>query len=282
MLMIGERINATRSSIRNAIMGRDTERIRGEIARQDEAGAHYIDLNAGTGKGERDQETRDLCWLIDIALEHTQKPIALDSACPAVISAAAEHLAGRRPWLLNSIKCEKEVMEHGLSLASKYKVPLIALVMDEQGIPPGSERRLEVAQTIRDAAAKAGVDEDQLFFDPLAMPIAADITQSKITLETLRRIKERFPKAKTTLGLSNVSHGLTKRSDVNGAFLIAALAYGLDSAICDPSIRSVKRAVVLGELVTGSDRHCRRFARSVRTGLFDTPPAPAATEGRAT
>lgn len=276
MILIGERINATRKSIREAIVQRDEERIRADIARQDAAGAHYIDLNAGTGKGDPDQETRDLCWLVDLALEQTEKPLALDSAAPSVIRAAAEHLAGRRPWMLNSVKCDDDILESGLSLAAQHKVPLIALVMDKDGIPPTPQRRIEVAAEIHKAAQAKGVGEEQLFFDPLAMPIAADISQTMITLQTLRLIKQRFPKAKTTVGLSNVSHGLTKRSEVNGAFLIAALSNGLDSAICDPSIRSVKRAVVLGELVTGSDRHCRRFARAVRSGLFETAaPAPA-------
>ncbi len=280
MILIGERINATRKSIREAIVQRDKERICSDIARQDAAGAHYIDLNAGTGKGDPEQETKDLCWLVDLALEQTEKPVALDSAEPSVIRAAADHLAGRRPWLLNSIKCDEEILEAGLSLAAQHNVPVIALVMDKDGIPPTPERRIDVAAAIQKAAQAKGVADEQLFFDPLAMPIAADITQTMITLETLRLIKGQFPEAKTTVGLSNVSHGLTKRSEVNGAFLIAALSHGLDSAICDPSIRSVKKAVVLGELVIGSDRHCRRFARAARSGLFEAP-APAAPAAEA-
>jgi 5-methyltetrahydrofolate--homocysteine methyltransferase len=138
--------------------------------------------------------------------------------------------------------------------------------MDDTGIPPDAPARLAVCERIATAAAAAGVSEERIFFDPLVLPMCSDIGQAQITFATLRELKARFPAAKTTMGLSNVSHGLPKRLIVNQAFLLAALANGLDSAICDPTKERIQWAITLGELVAGKDRHCRRYARRVRKG----------------
>jgi 5-methyltetrahydrofolate--homocysteine methyltransferase len=269
MIIIGERINATRKSIREAIQNKNAEHIAGEIARQDSAGAHYIDLNAGTGSGDLKQETDDLCWLIDIALAHTGKKLSIDAASPSVIIAAAHHLDNRRPWMINSVKAEKEVLDALLPLAVENQVPVIALAMDSGSPSTDMNSRLAIVETLVGAATAAGMDTKQLFVDPLAFPLATDQSLLRTTLVTIGRIKERYPEINTTVGLSNVSHGLPRRSMINQAFCIAALAYGLDSAICDPSIPAVKRGIVLGTLIAGNDRHCRRYTRAVRGGLFD-------------
>lgn len=266
MIIIGERINATRKSIREAIGAHDRERIATEIRNQDEAGSHYIDLNAGTGSGDPEQEAADLNWLIDIALETTEKKVSLDSSDPAVLRRAVEHLDGRRPVLLNSVNGESDRLVPLMEVAAARDCSLIALSMDDTGIPPESAQRIAVCDRIAETASKIGVSEGNLFFDPLVLPMCSDITQAQITFATLREIKTRFPEAKTTLGLSNVSHGLPERARINHAFLLAALVNGLDSAICDPTREGMLEAMTLGELLAGKDRHCRRYARRVRKG----------------
>ncbi|MBN1442196.1 MAG: dihydropteroate synthase, partial [Planctomycetes bacterium] len=151
-----------------------------------------------------------------------------------------------------------------LPVAREWQCPVVALAMDSSGIPADIERRVGVCEAILAAAARAGVAEEKIFFDPLVLPLSADVSTTALTLETLREIKRRHPAARTTLGLSNVSHGLPSRRLVNGAFLIAALAAGLDSAICDPTQPQIRQAIVLGELIAGKDRLCRRFVRQVR------------------
>ncbi len=269
MIIIAERVNASRPGIWKAIRDRDKETIVKEITNQDKAGAEYIDLNAGTGSGETSEEIDDLRWLIDCALECTEKKFSVDTADPEVLKAGVEHLDGRRPWMLNSIKAEDKLMEETLPFAAQHGAPVIALAMDESGIPTTAERRVAVCKRIRDAAAEAGVAEKQLFFDALAFPIATDVTQGPVTLETIRRIKKELPSSKTTLGLSNVSHGLPKRAHVNRAFLVAAFVCGLDSALCDPTRPSVAKGIALGELVSGHDKYCRKYTRAARGGLFD-------------
>ncbi|HAP32315.1 MAG TPA: methyltetrahydrofolate--corrinoid methyltransferase [Firmicutes bacterium] len=270
MIIIGERVNATRKSIRTAIEQKDADTIKDEIAVQDAAGAHYIDLNAGTGSGELQQEKDDLCWLIDLALECTAKKLVLDAASPQVLKYAAEHLDGRRPWMLNSITGElgRESLEI-IELASQYQVPLIALAMDRDGIPPEADKRLTICEAILGEAEKRGLAAKLIFFDPLVIPVSTDSNQARVTFQTIFRIGELFPGAQTTMGLSNISHGLKKRSLINAAFLTSAICFGLSSAICDPTQKSMQRAVIMGNLLAGRDKFCRKYSRAVRTGLFE-------------
>ncbi|UNC90740.1 dihydropteroate synthase [Candidatus Contubernalis alkaliaceticus] len=270
MIIIGERVNATRKRIRTAIQQKDTVTIKDEIVMQDMAGAHYIDLNAGTGSGVIQQEKDDLCWLIDIALECTEKNLVLDAAGPEILQAAAKHLDDRRPWMLNSINGElssrsMEIIE----LASKYQVPLIALAMDKKGIPPETDKRLAICEAILNEVRKRGLSEELIFFDPLVIPIATDTNQALVTFKTIERINELFPQVKTTLGLTNISHGLKKRFFVNGAFLTTAVCFGLHSAILDPTQKSIQQSVIMGNLLAGKDKFCRKFSRAIRVGLFE-------------
>lgn len=270
MIIIGERVNATRKRIREALVNKDRDMIVSEITMQDASGAHWIDLNAGTGSGTTQQEKDDISWLIDIALSCTEKNLVLDSADPEILNHAAAHVNGRRPWMLNSINGEltgkvKEIID----LASAHQVPLIALAMDAEGIPETTEKRTDICMAIMSECESRGMSEEHILFDPLVLPIAADTKQALVTFRTIAQIKTHLPKARTTLGLSNVSHGLKKRSLINSSFLIAAACYGLDSAICDPTRKSVQRALVMGDLLSDRDRYCRKFSRAVRQGLFN-------------
>jgi len=275
VILIGEKINASRKSIRTAIGDRDAGSIEQVIRAQDEAGADYIDLNAGTGSGDRDQEAKDLVWLVDVALGCTEKKLALDSSDPTVLRRAADHLADRRAWMLNSINGEQDHLDDLLPTAAEHAVPVIALAMDERGIPREPSVRVAICERILEAATAAGVDPEQLFFDPLVLPVSTDVTQGRVTLATLRALKQRVGQAKTTLGLSNVSYGLPRRPLINQAFLIAALSHGLDSAICDPTDPAIRQAILLGSLLTGRDRYCRRFTRAVRHGTLECLSTPA-------
>lgn len=266
MIIIGERINATRKPIARAINDLDEGHIAEEVKAQDETKSEYIDLNGGTDGADREREIANLAWLIDIALRTTEKKFALDSSDPAVLEAGLAHLNGRREVMLNSVNGEPDRLEQMMPVAAKHHCPVIALAMDANGIPKTADERLAVCESIASAAEKSGVPEAHLFFDPLVLPLVSDATQVRITLDTLRRIKARFPEAKTTMGVSNVSHGLPKRTAINEALLITALASGLDSAICDPTRDGIRRAIALGDLLAGNDRHCRRYSRQARKG----------------
>lgn len=265
MKIIGERINATRTPIAEAIGAKDADHIIQEIRKQDEAGAHYIDLNAGAGSGDCEKESADMRWLIDLALEHTDKKLSLDSSHPEVLQSAVEYLDGRRPALLNSVSGEPDRLPL-LEVAAKHDCEVIALAMGSGGVPKSVEDRMEVCTAIQSKAAALNISDARLFFDPLVLPLCNDVNGVNMAMATLRAIKSAYPQAKTTLGLSNVSHGLPKRKLVNRAFAIAALVNGLDSAICDPTNAGLREAIVMGTLLAGKDRHCRSYTRRVKKG----------------
>jgi 5-methyltetrahydrofolate--homocysteine methyltransferase len=266
MKIIGERINATRTPIAKAVGEHDADHIIGEIRKQTEAGAQYIDLNAGAGSGDQALESSDMRWLIDLALEHCDKKLSLDSSHAEVLGDALDYLDGRRPALLNSVSGEPDRLEPLLDLAQTHGCEVICLAMGTGGVPKSVDDRMEVCATIQQEAAKRSIDESRLFFDPLVLPLVNDTSGVAMAMATLRQIKQTYPKAKTTLGMSNVSHGLPKRKLVNRAFAIAALVNGLDSAICDPLDAGLREAIVLGMMLAGKDRHCRGYTRRVQKG----------------
>ena len=268
MIIIGEKINASRKSIAKAILSQDADVIQNQIKKQDCAGADYIDLNAGTGVGDADKEFDDMRWLIDLALESTDKPLGIDSADPRIIRQAAEYLEGKRTWLLNSVKNDKDVLDTLMPVAAEHGCAVIALSMSGKAIPEDVPTRIDNCQAIFESAKEAGVQEQNLFFDPLVMPISSNTIFGRLAMDTLQGLKETFPQSKTTMGISNCSFGLPHRFQINGAFLLAAIVCGLDSAICDPTNSETKHAIILGELVIGRDRHCRQYTRAARKGEF--------------
>jgi 5-methyltetrahydrofolate--homocysteine methyltransferase len=272
MIIIGEKINATRKSIAKAIISKDSSLIKQQIEDQDHAGAHYIDLNAGTGAGDEKQEIDDMIWLIGLALETTEKKLSIDSANPKIVEKAVEYLDGRRPFLINSAKYDDEVLDILLPLTAANNAQLIALAMGKEGIPEDAGQRTQVCLKTYEKAKKAGVELENILFDPLVLPISANQDHGKIALDTLEQIKEEIPDAKTSMGVSNISFGLTKRYWINEAFMVAAITRGLDAAICDPTRPSIRKAISLGRLIAGKDKYCRRYTRGVRKGDFEKPP----------
>lgn len=272
MILIGEKINATRASVRKALEARDEAFLAGLVREQDRAGASYIDLNSGTGSGSASQESDDMIWLIDLALGATEKPLCVDSADPAVIGAAAGHLSGRRPWMLNSIKGDRKTREALLPLAAEHGIPFVALAMNEDGIPADAEGRLSVCADLFGAAADHGIPPENVFFDPLVLPVVTDVSQGCVTLEVIRAVPGRFPGARTVMGLSNVSHGLPRRALLNRTFLAMAVEAGLDAALCDPTRRALRAEIFAAEALAGRDKNCRRYARAYRRGDLEVEP----------
>jgi 5-methyltetrahydrofolate corrinoid/iron sulfur protein methyltransferase len=154
-------------------------------------------------------------------------------------------------------------------LVAEYGCPTIALAMDDSGIPKTCEGRMEVVHKLMETARAQDVQDDDMYLDPLAMTLATNTDSALITLDTMRAIRQEFPHAHLIMGLSNISFGLPARSYINRAFLILALAAGLDSAILDPLDRELRAALVTARLVLGEDRHCLEYTRAYRAGLFN-------------
>ena len=270
MKIIGERINGARTQVKRAVSERDVAFIQRLAQRQVEAGAHWLDVSVSTSP---EREPDDLVWLVQTVQEVIDVPLCLDSANPRALAAAIKQV--RQTPLINSISGEPQRLEGILPLVAEHGCPVIALAMDDKGIPETCERRMEVVRKVMEAARASGVPDGNVYLDPLAMTLATNTDSALITLDTMRAIRREFPDAHLTMGLSNISFGLPARSYINRAFLTLALAAGLDSAILDPLDRELKAALVAAKLVLGHDRHCLNYTRAYRAGLFNGPGAKA-------
>jgi 5-methyltetrahydrofolate--homocysteine methyltransferase len=261
MEIIGEKINGTLKEVKLAIRERNVSFIRDLARRQVEAGAALVDVNAGTLPGE---EPEALSWLVRTVQDEVDAPLCLDSANPHALAMAIQKT--KQTPMINSISGEPARLDGILPLVSKHACSVIALAMDEKGIPKGVDERLIVIRRLMDQTRNAGVPDERIYIDPLVMTLSTNTESGVIALETMRAVGAEFPKAHLCAGLSNISFGLPARPLVNRVFLTLALAAGLDAAILDPFDRELRGELLAAELVLGRDRHCRNFTRSYREG----------------
>ncbi len=264
MKIIGEKINGTRKRVKEAVLNRDAAFIQKLASDQAAAGASWIDVNAGTPV---EREPDDLVWLVQTVQAAVDKPLCLDSPNPAALAAALPEV--KQPPLMNSISREQGRLTCVLPLAAQAGGGVIALAMDDKGIPAAAQGRLEIVRRLVGLTREAGIPDEQVYVDPLVMTIGASSDAGRIALATVRAVKAEFPKVHFTSGLSNVSYGLPVRSLVNRAFLTLMLEAGLDSAILDPLDRELRQAILAAEAVLGIDRHCLGYTRAFRAGLLE-------------
>lgn len=263
MIVIGEKINATRTVVCEMIENRDADRLVSLARRQTAAGAGYIDVNVGTGNGTQEDETSAMQWAVNTIKTAIDTPLSIDSADPTVIKAGLE-ANGKRPVMINSTKADDDCLEAILPLAGYFDAVLVALAMDDKGIPETVESRISACHIIADGCRKHKLPLTSIFFDPLVLPVCTDAGQGKVTLDTLAEIKRTIPGARTTMGLSNISFGLPGRALMNAAFLQMAIYAGLDAAIMDPTNADMMQAARTADALMGKDRHFRKYMRGLR------------------
>jgi 5-methyltetrahydrofolate--homocysteine methyltransferase len=261
MLIIGEKINGTLKKTAAAIAARDAAFIQDLACRQVAGGADYLDVNAGTAAA---REPDDLIWLVDTVQSVVELPLALDSANPAALQAGLERV--NQTPLINSISGEASRLEGILPLAAERGCPVIALLLDDAGIPAGVAERLDIGRRIIERTRQAGLPDEAVYIDPLAMALSTRTEGCNIAIESMRRLRAEYPAVRFSIGLSNVSFGLPMRSLINQAFLAQALAAGLEAAIIDPLDQGLTNMLFATELVLGRDRYCRSYTRAFKAG----------------
>lgn len=264
MKIIGERINDSRSRVKQAVSERDGEFIRGLAQRQVEAGADWLDVSAGASPK---QEPEDLVWLVQTVQEAVEVPLCLDSANPRALAAAIGEVV--QPPIINSISGERTRLEGILPLVRETDCGVIALAMDDSGLPSGVEDRLVAIRPLVDELRRAGVPAERVYVDPLVMAIAANTESGRIALDAMRAVRAEFPEMHIVSGLSNISFGLPARTLINQAFLTLALEAGLDTAILDPLDGELRKALLAAEVALGRDRYCLNYTRAYRAGLLN-------------
>jgi 5-methyltetrahydrofolate corrinoid/iron sulfur protein methyltransferase len=265
--IIAEKINGTRKSVQAAVVGRDRAFIEDLARRQAEAGATWIDVNAGTSP---EREPEDLVWLVEAVQGVVELPLSIDTANPKALRAALA-VAARTP-LVNSISGERARLDGVLPQAAEAGTHVVALALDDAGIPGSTEARMDVIRRLVAATRKAGIPDDRVYVDPLVMTISTNVQSANVAIATMRAVRAEYPTVHMTSGLSNVSFGLPSRGLVNRTYLTLAVEAGLDSAILDPLDRELRASLLATELLLGKDRHCLAYTRAFRAGLLGPVP----------
>ncbi len=278
-ILIGERINPTgKKRFKQAIAEHDMGYILDEGIREAEAGAHILDVNIGLPGID---EAALLCEAVCELQAVTDLPLQLDTSDPVAMERALRRYNGKP--LVNSVSGKAESLAALLPLVKKYGGVLVALTLDESGIPDTAEGRVAIARRILDAAAEYGIDKRDLLFDTLAMTVSAAPEAAKVTLEALARIRRELG-CHTSLGVSNVSFGLPARDAVNSTFFAMALTSGLSAAIMNPFSADMMRTYHAFCALRGLDDNCAayiRFASTLPTETALPSAAPASAPSAA-
>ena len=263
MLIIGERINSTRKLIREAVLRRDAEFIKGEAIRQLQAGAHMLDVNGGVPG----QEVELLSWLVNVVQDATDVPLCLDSADPEALRKALPLC--RKPAMVNSITEEPVRFQSLLPVVKEYRPKLVALCLSAEGPITGLEDRVATAHRLLDRLTAEGVPLDDIYVDPCVFPIGTGTQHGSSVLESVTQIRMRYPGVHTICGVSNVSFGLPVRKLLNEAFLIMLMSRGMDAAIIDPCEEGVMAEVTAAEALRSRDPDCLGYIKAYRKGLLE-------------
>jgi 5-methyltetrahydrofolate--homocysteine methyltransferase len=262
MLIVAERINASRKAIRAALEAMDAAAIQREALDQDAAGADYIDVNGGTFPG---REPELLAWLVDTVQAVTDKPLCLDSPDPAALAAALPRVKTRPP-MINSINLERARFDRVLALALEHRAKLIALCQGEGTPATTVDGKVALAAELVERLTRAGVALDDIYVDPLVFPLGTDSQSAQVTIDAIGEIMRRYPGVHTICGLTNVSHGLPARKLVNRTFLVAAMSRGMDAAIVDPTDAQLVSAMHAARAVFGRDEYCMGLIEAFQAG----------------
>ena len=253
-VVIGERINPTgKKHMQEALRTGDVNYLLKEAVNQSAAGAAVLDVNVGLGGVD------EAAWM-ERAVSAIQGvctcPLQLDTADPEALARGLRAYNGKA--LINSVSGKQEVMDQVFPLAKRYGGTVVALLLDEEGIPDTAEGRVAIARRIMAEAARYGIAKRDLVMDALTMTVSTGERNALVTLETLRRCREELG-VRTVLGVSNISFGLPQREKLAGPFLTLALGAGLDAAILNPLSEAMMDAWQSALTLTGRDKGCRAY-----------------------
>ena len=255
-LLIGERINPTgKKRFRQALIDGDAGYILNEGLVQQEKGVQILDVNVGIPEID---ERMELVRYVEELQAVTDLPLQIDTADAVALERAMRRYNGKP--MVNSVNGKKESMDAVFPLVKKYGGVVVALTLDERGIPESAEERVEIARNIIDEAKKYGIDKKDIVVDTLAMAISADKNAAKATLRALRMIKDELG-VHTSLGVSNVSFGLPNREIINANFFALALENGLSAAILNPNSLEMLKTYYAFLALSGRDDNCAEYIR---------------------
>jgi 5-methyltetrahydrofolate--homocysteine methyltransferase len=263
--IIGERINTSRKRVQAAVADRDADYIIDDVKKQQAAGATFIDVNAGARIGHEEEDMR---WLLDTIQPICELPLSLDSPDPAILEMAFS-MVEKTP-IINSISLEKERFDAMMPFLSGKDCKVIALCMDDAGMPGSSNDIRDRAKTLVAELNNIGIATSDIYVDPLVQPISTDSSKGTMVLDAVRAIKAEFPEVHITGGLSNISYGLPQRHIINRTFVALMMDAGMDSAIIDPLDKKIMATIGTADMLLGHDQFCMGYLKGVRSGAIES------------
>ena len=261
MIIIGELINGMYKDVARAVASREADIIQHLALDQVKEGASILDVN--TGPYSKDP-TRDMKWLVETIQAVVEVPLSLDSTKADVIEEGLK--IARKRSVINSTSADADRMDIIFGLAKRYNAQVIGLTMDKSGVPHSKGDRLELAQALVAKAIEYGINTEDLYLDPILLPLNVAQAQATEVLESLREIRLLCnPAPQTVFGLSNLTQGAYKsRSLINRTFLTMAIANGLTSVILDPLDKKLMDALITAELLLNKNIYCESFLDAYR------------------
>ncbi|NLI12344.1 dihydropteroate synthase [Pelotomaculum propionicicum] len=256
--LIGERINPTgKKKLAEALQkGEYDEIVRREAREQVDAGADVLDVNVGAGGVD---EIAVLPEVVKIVMDEVDVPLCIDSGNPHAIEAALKVYKGKP--LINSVKGEEQSLQTVLPLVKEYGAAVIALPLDQNGIPNNADDRIKLVDRIVERCVKTGIPIEDIVIDCLALSVGVDYHAGLVTLETIKRVKENYG-VNMTLGASNISFSLPGREAVNDAFLSIAMAAGVTCPVVN--VAKARKCVLSTDLILGRDKYALRYIKYYR------------------
>lgn len=271
MLVIGELINGMFKAVGKAISDRDKKVIQKVAKDQVAAGAGMLDVN--TGPYEKNPKDA-MKWLVETIEEVCDVPLCLDSTKADVIEEGLKLVnpvrngisnGVKKKAMVNSTNADEGKLNTIVPLAKKYNASLIGLTMDKKGIPRDKNERMEHAAKIITKCQEAALDINDLYLDPIVLPVNVAQAQGIEVLESIKEFKLLCdPPPKTVVGLSNASQGTKERPLINRTFLVMAVAGGLTAAIMDPLDKDLMDAAITAELVLNKNIYCDSFLQAYK------------------
>lgn len=255
-IMVGERINASIKRFKQAMRENDMDFIMREAVAQQDNGASVLDVNGGLPEADEPTLLTSLVYSVQSVCD---LPLQLDTSDPIALERAARMYNGKP--MINSVNGKQESMCAVFPIIKKYGGVVIALPLDEDGIPETAQGRYEIAKKIIHTANEYGIEKRNIVVDALAMTISTDWKSAAVSLETLKLVREKLG-VYTAMGVSNISFGLPQRENVNSAFLCMSIQSGLNAAIVNPNNEPMRRAFYASRALCGLDEHCQDYINS--------------------
>ncbi len=253
-VLIGERINPTgKKRFRQAIQEGDINYVLNEGIRQQNAGAHILDVNVGVPGIDEPAVLTQCVYELQSVIN---LPLQLDTSNPEALERAMRLYNGKA--MINSVNGKQESMDAVFPLVKKYGGTVVALTLDESGIPDTAEGRIAIARRILSEAERYGIERKNIVFDTLCMSVSADTRSAMTTVDALRYIRRELG-INTVLGVSNISFGLPQRDVVNAGFYQMALESGLSAAIINPFSLEMMKVYRSFMLLHGMDENCAGY-----------------------